>query len=120
MEEKHDIVAPVFKAKGEPVSKAKISSQPVVKMVKRIPLSSTFASICLYGAWGGDDIEDGFEIKLGAMISCFSSIKSLLTEFLILIAKNICHRLLLNKIGSSIFFGSKKVAENCNDNFLQI
>ena len=32
MEEKHDIVAPVFKAKGKPVSKAKISSQPVVKM----------------------------------------------------------------------------------------
>ena len=31
MEEKHDIVAPVFKAKGKPVSKAKISSQPVVK-----------------------------------------------------------------------------------------
>ena len=74
MEEKHDIVAPVFKAKGKPVSKAKISSRPVVKMVKRIPLSSTFAAICLYGAWVGDDIEDGFEIKLGAMISCFSSI----------------------------------------------
>ena len=32
MEEKHDIVAPVFKAKGKPVSKAKISSRPVVKM----------------------------------------------------------------------------------------
>ncbi len=84
MEEKHDIVAPIFKAKGKPVSKAKISSRPVVKMVKRIPLSSTFAAICLYGAWVGDDIEDGFEIKLGAMISCFSSIKSLLTEFLVI------------------------------------
>ena len=32
MEEKHDIVAPVFKAKGKPVSRAKISSRPVVKM----------------------------------------------------------------------------------------
>ena len=32
MEEKHDIVALVFKAKGKPVSKAKISSRPVVKM----------------------------------------------------------------------------------------
>ena len=32
MEEKHDIVAPVFKAKGKPVSKAKISSRPVVKI----------------------------------------------------------------------------------------
>lgn len=32
MEEKHDIVAPIFKAKGKPVSKAKISSRPVVKM----------------------------------------------------------------------------------------
>lgn len=32
MEEKHDIVAPVFKAKGKLVSKAKISPQPVVKM----------------------------------------------------------------------------------------
>ena len=30
MEEKHDIVAPVFKAKGKPVSKAKISPRPVV------------------------------------------------------------------------------------------
>ena len=32
MEEKHDIVAPVFKAKGKLVSKAKISPRPVVKM----------------------------------------------------------------------------------------
>ena len=32
MEEKHDIVAPVFKAKGKPVSKTKISPRPVVKM----------------------------------------------------------------------------------------
>lgn len=32
MEEKHDIVAPVFKAKGKPVSKAKISPRPVVEM----------------------------------------------------------------------------------------
>ena len=32
MEEKHDIVALVFKAKGKPVSKAKISLRPVVKM----------------------------------------------------------------------------------------
>ena len=33
MEEKHDIVAPVFKAKGKLVSKAKISPRPVVKMI---------------------------------------------------------------------------------------
>ena len=32
MEEKHDIVASVFKAKGKPVSKTKISPRPVVKM----------------------------------------------------------------------------------------
>ena len=32
MEEKHDIVAPAFKAKGKPVSKAKISPRPVVKV----------------------------------------------------------------------------------------
>ena len=75
---------PFSKPKVSQLGKAKISSRPVVKMVKRIPLSSTFAAICLYGAWVGDDIEDGFEIKLGAMISCFSFIKSLLTEFLVI------------------------------------
>ena len=32
MEDKHDIVTPVFKTKKETVSKPKLTSQPVVKM----------------------------------------------------------------------------------------
>ncbi|MQB68294.1 hypothetical protein DN438_09830 [Lactobacillus reuteri] len=54
-----------------------------LKIVKRIPLNSTLAAICLYVAEIGA-VVDGFETKLGVMISCFSSIKSLLTEFIVI------------------------------------
>ena len=51
MEEKHDIVAPVFKAKGKLVSKAKISPQPVVKMKLFIILLFQSIVDSLYVTW---------------------------------------------------------------------
>lgn len=57
-----------------------VSDQHPLEIIKQIPLNSTLATIRLTGVVIGD----GVEIKLSVMISRFSSIKGLLTEFLVI------------------------------------